>query len=297
MQDLGHSFLRGLAGAYELDRSTLHAVGPTLEAHLADARARWPKVALSGEDFAEHVARCAPEPDELARALDGLCTADVFLACACARGDRAALEAFEAQVMPHVPRAIARIDRDDAFVREVMEEVRIKLLVGDGREPRIASYLGRGPLTSWVQVTAIRTAYSLKRRKNPEQPTGDLDELDDELELPLDDSPELAQLRATVQAPFRIAFREALASLSSRERAVLRLYLIEEVSAETLGTMYGVHRATIARWITAARKQVHDETRRRLSKALGLDARAFESLMHHVLSGLDVSLASFLERP
>lgn len=290
--DLALSFLRGLAGAYELDGPTLHAVGPTLESHLAAARAKWPKVALSGEDFAEHLARCAPEADDLARALDGLCTADVYLACACARGDRAALEAFEEHVMPQVPRAIVRIDRDDTFVREVMEEVRIKLLVGDGREPRVASYLGRGPLTSWVQVTAIRTAYSIKRRKSPEEPVDEA-----ELELSLDESPELAHLRATVQEPFRIAFREALASLAPRERTVLRLYLIEEVSAETLATMYGVHRATIARWIGAARQQVHDETRKRLSKALGLDARAFESLMQNVLSGLDVSLASFLERP
>jgi RNA polymerase sigma-70 factor (ECF subfamily) len=290
--DLARSFLRGLEGAYELDGPTLHAVGPALEVHLAAARAKWPKVALAGEDFAEHLARCAPDVEDLSHALDGLCTADVYLACACARGDRAALEAFEEHVMPQVPRAIVRIDRDDAFVREVMEEVRIKLLVGDGREPRVASYLGRGPLTSWVQVTAIRTAYSLKRRRSPEEPVEEA-----ELELSLDDSPELAHLRATVQTPFRVAFREALASLAPRERTVLRLYLIEEVSAETLATMYGVHRATIARWIGAARQQVHDETRRRLSSALGLDANGFESLMRNVLSGLDVSLASFLERP
>ncbi|MCB9623706.1 MAG: sigma-70 family RNA polymerase sigma factor [Sandaracinus sp.] len=292
MPDLGHSFLRGLAGAYELDGPTVLAVGPTLEAHLARARARWPRVALSGDEFAEHLARCAPDADELANALGGLCTDDVFLACACARGDRAAIEAFEAEVMPHVPRAIVRIDRDETFVREVMEEVRIKLLVGDGREPRIASYLGRGPLTSWVQVTAIRTGYSFKRKRNPETPVADEDAFD----LPIDDDPELARLRERVQEPFRAAFREALASLSPRERTLLRLYLLEEVSAETLGTMYDVHRATIARWITQARRQVHDETRRRLSKTLGLDARAFESLMNRVLSGLDVSLASFLER-
>ncbi|MEZ4253783.1 MAG: sigma-70 family RNA polymerase sigma factor [Polyangiales bacterium] len=235
----------------------------------------------------------APDADELANALGGLCTDDVFLACACARRPRRDRGLRGRGVMPHVPRAIVRIDRDETFVREVMEEVRIRLLVGDRRSrasPK-ASCRAR-PLTSWVQVTAIRTGYSFKRKRNPETPVADEDAFD----LPIDDDPELARLRERVQEPFRAAFREALASLSPRERTLLRLYLLEEVSAETLGTRYDVHRATIARWITQARRQVHDETRRRLSKTLGLDARAFESLMNRVLSGLDVSLASFLER-
>lgn len=290
MHELERSFLSSIGGAYALDAQARTALAPALEVHLERARRAWPKLALAGRDYAEHLARCAPDEGDPANAFAAMETSDLYLALGCAQGERAALEAFEEHVMPAVPRAISRIDRDDEFVREVMEEVRIKLLVGDGREPRIAGYLGRGPLTSWVQVAAIRTAYGLKRRRGHE-----VVGLDDDLELPIGGDPELERLRAEVQAPFREAFREALASLSPRERTILRLYLLEEVSSEAIATMYRVHRATVARWVARAREQVHAETRKRLIRTLGLDAGAFESLMGKVLSGLDVSLAAFLD--
>lgn len=291
--DIGQSFLRGIAGAYDLEASAIEQLGPVLQSHLKRARAAWPGVVLRGEDFAEHLAACAPDAEDPAQALDEMHTADLYLACACAKGVRAAIEAFEESIMSRVPRAVARIDSDDEFIRNIMEEVRIKLLVGDGRPPRIASYLGRGPLSSWVMVTATRAAYSAKRGKNKELPTPAED-----LDLPMiEDDPELAQLRAQVQEPFARAFRAALDSLDVRGRTILRLYLIEEVSAETIAQMYSVHRATVARWIAKARHEVFVATKKRLSNELDLDSKAFESLMAKILSGLDLSLSSFLEAP
>lgn len=293
----GHSFLRGLAGAYDLPDSALRQVGPALTQHLDDARARWPGVVLSGEDYAEHLARCAPldgedGATEPAAALAEMHTEDLYLARACAEGSRAAIESFEKHIMSQVPRAIARVDSDDGFMRQIMEDVRVKLLVGDGGEPRILRYLGRGPLSSWVQVTGIRAAYSHKRRRGKEVP------LPSDLDVPLiADAPELARLREQIEAPFRRAFLAALAELTPRERTILRLYLIEEVSAESIGTMYKVHRATVARWIHKARRAVHAGTRKRLQQELDIGAETFESLMGALLSRLDVSLASFLDAP
>lgn len=291
--DIGQSFLRGIAGAYDLEADAIAALGPVLEEHLRKARAAWPGVVIRGEDFAEHLAACAPEAEDPGQALDEMHTTDLYLAYACSMGNRAAIEAFEEKVMARVPRAVARIDSSDDFISTIMEEVRIKLLVGDGRPPRIASYLGRGPLTSWVMVTATRAAYSAKRGKNRELLTPPED-----LDVPMiEDDPELAQLREQVREPFVRAFREALASLDIRGRTVLRLYLIEEVSAETIGRMYSVHRATVARWIAKARRDVFVATKKQLSSELDLDSRAFESLMAKLLSGLDLSLSSFLEMP
>ena len=290
--DIGQSFLRGIAGAYDLEPQAVEQLGPVLEQHLRRARAAWPGVMVRGEDFAEHLAACAPDAEDPAQALDEMHTADLYLACACATGHRAGIEAFEDSIMSRVPRAIARIDSDDEFIRTIMEEVRIKLLVGDGRPPRIASYLGRGPLASWVMVTATRAAYSAKRGSRKETPTPPED-----LDLPMiEDDPELARLRARVREPFARAFRDALAALDVRSRTILRLYLIEEVSAETIGQMYSVHRATVARWIAKARRDVFVATKKRLSSELDLDTAAFESLMGKLLSGLDISLSSFLER-
>ena len=97
-----------------------------------------------------------------------------------------------------------------------------------------------------------------------------------------------------LRQPFAKVFAEALDALSARERNVLRLYLIDGVSAEVIGKMYRVHRATVARWITRARQTVQRETRRRLHAAVKLDGTSFESVVGLMWDGLDLSLATFL---
>ncbi len=289
MLDLGQSFLRGIAGAYDLADDIVGKLGPSLAEHLTRARATWPNVHLDGEDFAQHLAACAPDARDPAEALAAMHTSDLYLAAACAAGLDSAIAAFESEVMSQVPRAVSRVDSNRAFIENVMEEVRVKLLVGDGRAPRISTYLGRGPLSSWVMVVAVRTAYGIKRKRGKEIPTPELD-------VPLlQGDAELAHLRKQVREPFGRAFRAALAELSTRDRNVLRLYLIEEVGTESIARMYRVHRATVARWIARSRDSVANGTRKRLRKELSLSDGTFESLVRKIVTGLDLSLASFLE--
>ncbi|HJL18920.1 MAG TPA: hypothetical protein RMH99_24870 [Sandaracinaceae bacterium LLY-WYZ-13_1] len=255
-------------------------------------RTAWPGVVVSDAAFARFLADRVPDGGDPAVALQRMRCEDLYLACACARSAAGAVEAFERAIMPAVPKAVARIDADGAFVDEITSTVRVKLLVGTGdRPPRIERYLGRGPLTAFAQVVALRAAQSAKRRVGREDPV-DRDTL---LDVPLrGDDPELARLRDEIREPFRAAFRAALADLSVRDRNVLRLYLVEEVASETLARMYGVHRATVARWIASARDAVHAGTRKRLMKELRLGRSSFDSLVGHLASQLDVSLATFL---
>src|SRR5688572_8183651 len=124
-------------------------------------RRAWAGVDVPDEALAAWLAERAPDGGDPVDALAALHAADLYLACACARGDARALGCFEASVMPHVGPAVARIDPDATFGRDVAEEVRVKLLVGvGGAPPRIGTYLGRGPLTAFVQVAAMRAAYS-----------------------------------------------------------------------------------------------------------------------------------------
>jgi len=287
------SFAQGIAGAYELDDRTLEALGPVLDELLASARAAWPTVTIPGAIFAEHLARIAPDVDDVAGALREMNTDDLYLACGCARGDRDALVAFETSILPRAARAAARIDGDDAFVQEVLAEVRIKLLVSEDGPPRIANYLGRGPLAHWVQVTSMRVAQTFKRKTKKREIAMDLPDV---VQSVLGDDPELAPFADQLEKPFAEAFTSALGELSVRERNVLRMYLLEDVSAERIGVMYRVHRATVARWIAQARRKVHAATKKRLAASLEIEPSSFESLMGQMLSGIDLSLASLLGR-
>ncbi|MEM1034081.1 MAG: sigma-70 family RNA polymerase sigma factor [Myxococcota bacterium] len=262
-----------------------------LQAAVAAGREAWPGVALSPADFAAHLGSVISDETELLDALDEVRVEDLFLACACGRGDPVALRHFEREVMPRAAAAVARVDGQPQFVDDVCADLRVRLLVADGRTPDIMSYIGRGPLRHWVQVAAMRAATSRKRKRRREVPM-DLPDVVDSL-LTLD--PELAPFADQLKVPFAEVFSRALKTLSSRERNVLRMYLIDGVSAEGIGKMYRVHRATVARWITKARQKVHRETRVGLAAAVDLKAGSFESVVGMMWHGMDLSLATFLE--
>ncbi len=291
MADLTQSFVLGVADAYRLDELVAARLEPALRRCLEAARAAWPGVRVRGSEFAEHVARVAPEAEDVVAELAHLNTSDLFLAVACLHGDVAALRAFEQTIMPAAKRAVARVDGEATFVEEVCSDLRVRLLTEDDGPPRIATYLGHGPLVHWVQVAAMRLAQSRKRRRHHERYTA----LDD-LALSLGGAdPELSPLAEQLRVPFSAAFGHALAALSPRDRNVLRLYLVDGISAEKIGAMYRVHRATVARWLASARRKVYVETSKRLAEELGTEETSFDSLMGHVLSGMDLSLATFLE--
>jgi RNA polymerase sigma-70 factor (ECF subfamily) len=261
-----------------------------LESAHAAATQAWPGVELSAKDFAACLGRMAPDEGDLLTAMKQLRHGDLFLAAGCAQRDRAALRYFESAVMPRAMAAAARIDHSPQFVEEVCGDLRVRLFVAGERPPEICRYLGRGPLAHWVQVVAMRLAVSRKRKKTHEIAM-DLSQVIDSL---LEEDPEVAPFADQLRQPFAKVFAEALRALSARERNVLRLYLIDGVSAEVIGTMYRVHRATVARWITRAREKVQFETRRRLEEAVRLDGTSFESVVGLMWDGLDLSLATWL---
>jgi RNA polymerase sigma-70 factor (ECF subfamily) len=101
-------------------------------------------------------------------------------------------------------------------------------------------------------------------------------------------------LKGRARDAFREAFERGVMSLTARDRNLLRLHLLGGVTLEKLAAMYDVHRATIVRWLAAARAAVLEETRRGLGAELGLGASELESLMVAVQSRLDVSVERML---
>src|SRR5579862_3236549 len=87
------------------------AVRPVLEAIVdldrrlwslvAEGRAAWPDLNIDAKDLVSFVARHLTV-DLAEAALDGLRPADLYLACACARGSTAAINAFDRDYMREV---------------------------------------------------------------------------------------------------------------------------------------------------------------------------------------------------
>jgi RNA polymerase sigma-70 factor (ECF subfamily) len=251
------------------------------------ARAAWPGVAVDPERFAREV-RGRLEGDV---PLASLHTGDLYLTVACAAGDPRALATFEAELGPDVLRALGKLRLRGPAAVELHQRIRHKLFVAEaGAAPRIAAYSGRGPLRAWLRALVVHEALSDHRRREREE-----HETDSVLgELAAGDDPELAQIRARYAAPFRDAFREALAGLSPRDRNVLRLVYTDALSVEQVGLMYGVHRVSVSRWLGQTRRELLEQTRSRLRERLHVDEAELASLTRLCLSQIDVSLDRLL---
>jgi len=291
MGDLSSVFTAAVAA--EPDEMDGTALAEALQRMLAAARAAWPAIRVSDAAFVHYVAERVAEEEDPVTALGARCTDDLLLACGCVQGDAAALSAFDEHCLGGLGAATRRIDPSDEFLDEVRQVTRVSLLVSDGtRDKRLTTYRGAGKLRSWVRVGAVRTALELRRKSRPQ----DLRDEDRLLEAAdMDDDPEMRHIKQLYRGEFKSAFAEAMRSLESRERNILRMYLVDGLNIDQIGKVYGVHRATVARWIARSREKLLSETRSRLLGVLRMSEARFDSLMVIVRSHLDLSIERLLD--
>ena len=287
--DLAPAFLaaREAASAAQSEPGLEALLGRVLET----ARAAWPGVELDGRRFVQHLARHLPARNA-PEALERLYVADLYLARACVEGVPAALALFESRLLPEVYVAVARLKLPPTAVDELRQQVRQKMLVSTPEVPsKLAAYPGTGPLSGWVQGAALWGARLLLRQQAREVRSDDADLAF--LVQPGDD-PELAYLKRTYRAEFNDAFTQSLAVLATRQRNVLRLKYLDGMSIDQLGAVYGVHRASAARWVVAAQEALLKETRRRLTERLRLTGSQLDSVLRLISSQLDINLGRLL---
>jgi RNA polymerase sigma-70 factor (ECF subfamily) len=221
---------------------------------------------------------------------------ELVLARAVAAGDAAAIREFDTKYIAPIRGRLRRMALCEDDLAEIEQTVRIKLLVCEpGRSPRLVECAGTGKLGGLVLVAAVREALSLLRRRNGR--TGD-DWLED-LSSP-DDDPRLAQLKARHRREFKQAFEQAVSELSARDRALLRLHLLRQETIDQIGGIYGVHRATAARWVEKAKRRLRASTRRLLAERWDLRGAEFERVIDLIESRIELSaerlLASAVDR-
>jgi RNA polymerase sigma-70 factor (ECF subfamily) len=253
-----------------------------------DGQREWPLLGLELATFTRYwQARLGP--DSASASCAG---ADLFLSCACAAGDTAALGIFERENRPVARTAIARVRREEAFLEDCLQDLWEKLFWGPNA--KIGKYAGRGALKAWVRVTATRAA--LDRCRELGLATARHAELSDDL-AGAAQSAELVLLRTRYAEAFQIALRDAVASLPPRERNALRMHVGGGCSIDQIGLAYGVHRATAARWLERAREAITQGVRTALSvRKVKLTVSEFQSLGHALASELELRLSgSFVE--
>jgi RNA polymerase sigma-70 factor (ECF subfamily) len=270
-----------------------------LAAALAEPVRIWRADWLPVEDFAgELAARFEQDREEAARWWEHLHAADLYLACACARGVVAALERFEAIFGDELSRTARRFECARLPADDLKQLLRTKLFTGDAagapeRQPRIATYTGQGFLQNWVRVTTTRTFIDCCRGHVDAAEVPIANELAAVLPAPGAD-PELRLLKQEHLAHFKAAFAEAVAALEAADRVVLRQHLVERLTIDQIGGLYHLHRATAARRLAKARAALFGRTQAALARRLGLPPEQLAGALELVASRLEVSVERLL---
>jgi RNA polymerase sigma-70 factor (ECF subfamily) len=262
--------------------------GEDLDAFVAKAESSWPALALSRDGFLEHIASLVG-----VSGLSDLAAADLYVAYGCVANSPAAIATFDTILREGVQAAVTRLRLDGARSDDVLQRARERLLVGEGRaRPKISTYGGRGPLGAWARVAALRVAYDFVAERSQRDLVREAE--NDLLHVAAETDPELELLATRYGAALNDALREALLALESRDRALLRYSFVESLSVDSIGTIYGVHRATAARWVAAARERLSDGAREKFRAKVQLTEAELESVTRALRSYLDISLERLL---
>ena len=261
----------------------------TLAHAVQQARDAWPDVAVPAGVFESYLAERLADhggPTALAR----WHVADLYLACGCALGDPAALRELDRTYLGQVGTYVARLRGDRAFVDELTQVLRHKLLVAEAPErPKILEYSGQGALGAWLRIAAVRTGLNLLRATRP------ADAARDDLELA---SPRLEQdalAKHESQRVFADAFRAALERLSPDARNLLRLHHLDGLTMDQLAGLLDTPRSTIARHLARHRDELMTATRALLSERLRLPEAELDSLIASAVSRFDLTLSKIMK--
>jgi RNA polymerase sigma-70 factor (ECF subfamily) len=276
------------------------ALRSRLAGWLEAAGERWPGLPLEqGEAFLAELTNDAGSLEHLecehleCEHLERLRGADRYLAFLCARGEPAAIAAFEATLTPQMDSVLAEVNAPHAQRDEIKQLLRERFLVGKrDRAPVIAGYTGRGSLRGWVRIAVLREVYRLSERQRR------WCRLEDEQLARLaavTDDPELALLKEQYRDVFRAAFSTAMKDLSPRQRNLLRHYYLDGMTVEQLGALYRFHKSTATRQLTRIREQLLERTRQVMMAELVVGDDDCDSILRLIKSQLEISICSHLD--
>jgi len=250
----------------------------------------WPSVSVDEQLFRDYVrAHVTPraggevDPSHTPEQI-----ASLYLCFACVQGSEAACAAFQQKYLATIRNSIARIFPDRPWIDEVASRFLGQLLVG--KEPRLTRYSGRGDLAAWLKVVATRAAIDAKRT-HPDQ---DEEPLSSSVEAAMSLSPESLIFCRTHTAAILDALGRAISSLDPKHRNLLRLNYADGLNIDDIGALYGVHRATVARWLQQARTSIETSVLEDLRAQQGIGPNDIGSLIRGARPYLEDSLRKLL---
>jgi RNA polymerase sigma-70 factor (ECF subfamily) len=273
--------------------SATSALGAGVVAAVQRAVASCPEVAGQPEAFVRFFGERFPETDDPLTMIESLRVEEMALCFSALQGSQRALRELERTFVAAAGSALGRLGLSPHARDEAMQRAREKLLAGGpNAAPKLTQYAGQGSLGGWIRVVVVRTALNTQRAERRMAPRDD-DVLATRIAHDAED-PEIEIIKGRYAQTLADAVSEAFRRLTSEQRNLLRMYVIDGLTLAELGRMHGVDASTISRWLARIRSKLLDEARNHLLEQYAMRASECESLMRVVRSGLHVTIERLL---
>ena len=282
---------REALGSWEVEAS--ERFGELLE----KGQRAWPDLALDERLWARHVGRRlggCHDRSALTRWSEYAHAADLYLAICCAARAPGSVIAFVNHFARDLDVITRRFDEQRYRADDLRQILLEKLFVGDS--PRIEEYAGQGFLLNWLRVMATRTLIDVVRggAQRRREALVDGETLARVIEDDLGSDLEVQFLKREYRTDFKQAFAEAVRGLEPAHRTMIRQHLVDEMTVDQLGALYGTHRSTAARHLARARQALLEATKREFMRRLRLTPSEYDSIMGMIQSRLEVSMTRLL---
>lgn len=268
-------------------------LGATIATLRAAAIAAYPDIPVDETTFASELVRRLGK-SATPQILAGVRADHVHLAIACLEGNEHATKHLDAEFLDEIEHTARKMRATQTQTDELRGHLRALLFVGtENRAPALHGYSGRGDLRSYIRVIATRELLRIIEAGRREIVSPDGEESFIERLASVTDV-EAGYVRESYRPHLAESMRAALASLSEESRALLRYSLLDGWNVDRIGALYGVHRATAARRVAAARDELADAIRKDLSHRLSIPVDEVDSVVRLVQSRIDVSLSRIL---
>ncbi len=260
-------------------------------ASLEEARAAYPGIGIPEATYFAHIEGKLAALGEGA-APSALRLPELYIACAAGHRDANAILYVERDTFSEIDAAYRRFPDCPITLDDIKQRLREKLFLAD--PPSILGYAGTGSLRGWVRAAALHLLLNVVHRETREQPS------DDELfDVVIGDeaTAESAYVKLACKEELEAALSFAMSELSDRDKSLLRHAFVDRRNVDEVAAIYSVHRATAARWIAAARRELVEHTRADLMRRLVISDAEAKSIIAAALSGVGSMLLAKLSRP
>jgi RNA polymerase sigma-70 factor len=241
------------------------------------ARASWPTLSVSFEEFCGHLDRLGPQR-ELPTQLSAF-----YLCLACSLGREGACRLLELHHFPALRAFLTRFDSRSDVIDELFQQLRYRLFVGPA--PRIRTYRGAGSLDGWLRKIAVTLAVDFLRSHSGAarrlarfaQDATYFEHSHGASPIPQDEH----VYRARHAKELARALRHSLRQLSPEQHQLLHHHYVSNLTIDQLSTLYGCDRSTAARRILRSVRTVQRTLREELSRMVpkGIDLEGWAPVL------------------